>query len=191
MMYSHETTMSSSEVNFLTEKLSKSRSFLEFGSGFSTVLASNLSPKIIQSVETDKNYLNYLIPFLNYDQKNITLIHANIGETTEWGNPRDTDGLRNWHKYSTSFDEDSIPDLVLIDGRFRVTTFATICLAFPGVNILFDDYADRPHYQEVEKILSPRQICGRIACFKAPRRTTRYQKIQFLKLQAQYALDYQ
>jgi hypothetical protein len=48
------------------------------------------------------------------------------------------------------------PELILIDGRFRVGSFLTSYQrAIPGTIILFDDYYSRPEYHFVEKIELP------------------------------------
>ncbi|MAO75600.1 MAG: hypothetical protein CL699_04770, partial [Chloroflexi bacterium] len=61
------------------------------------------------------------------------------------------------------------PDVVLIDGRFRVACFLKSLLhAPPNTVILFDDYINRPHYHVVEEFLTPDQTCGRQASFIVP-----------------------
>lgn len=73
----------------LTHALTGSRSYLEFGSGGSTVLAAKTTP-IIVSVESDKSFLQAVQDKLQQLQLRPQLaefIHANIGITTRWGNP--------------------------------------------------------------------------------------------------------
>lgn len=61
------------------------------------------------------------------------------------------------------------PDLVLIDGRFRVACFmATLLFAQPGCRILFDDYGDRPDCIVVERFVKPSSMAGRVAEFVVP-----------------------
>jgi len=58
------------------------------------------------------------------------------------------------------------PNVILIDGRFRVACFlASLLLAKPGTIILFDDYVNRPHYHVVEKHLSLSKAAGRMVEF--------------------------
>ena len=60
-----------------------------------------------------------------------------------------------------------IPDLVLIDGRFRVLCFlTTIKFAPEGCKILFDDYNNRPFYHVVEEFCPKIDTCGRQALFE-------------------------
>jgi hypothetical protein len=59
------------------------------------------------------------------------------------------------------------PDVVLIDGRFRVSCFLTSILrAQPGTAIIFDDYVSREFYHVVERLISPSYHDGRQAIFK-------------------------
>lgn len=62
------------------------------------------------------------------------------------------------------------PDLVLIDGRFRVACLLTALLkAKAGTVILFDDYLNRRElYGRVEDLLLMRKQIGRMAEFVVP-----------------------
>ena len=66
-------------------------------------------------------------------------------------------------------DNSFVPDLILIDGRFRVSTFLSCVLKFPGAKVLFDDYVDRENYHVVESVIKPKRTVGRIAEFKVPK----------------------
>ena len=61
------------------------------------------------------------------------------------------------------------PDLVLIDGRFRVACFLhSLLAAAPATPILFDDYTNRPHYHLVEEFCPIAETEGRQALFRVP-----------------------
>lgn len=61
------------------------------------------------------------------------------------------------------------PDMVLIDGQFRVACFLyTLLQAAAGTRVLFDDYRDRPQYHFVEEICPVAQWSGRMALFMVP-----------------------
>ena len=61
------------------------------------------------------------------------------------------------------------PDLVLIDGRFRVACFLHSRLAAEaGTPSLFDDYTNRPQYHLVEEFCPNEQTEGREALFRLP-----------------------
>ena len=72
--------------------------------------------------------------------------------------------LAPWHN-DTSF----LPDLVLIDGRFRVACALTTIKYLTNkvdFEILVDDYGDRPEYREIEKYVQLTSMQGRMAVFK-------------------------
>ena len=59
------------------------------------------------------------------------------------------------------------PDLVLIDGRFRVFCFLTsVNLAPVGTKILFDDYTNRPFFHVAEEFCEKIETFGRQALFE-------------------------
>jgi hypothetical protein len=150
--------------------------FLEYGAGGSTLLAAKLGAKEIHSVESDKGFLAAVRERIVQDSP-ATRVHAHyadIGPTKEWGVPSDVSCAVKWPMYClapwpTMVSESSLPDLILIDGRFRVASFLTsLMFAKPGTPILFDDYFDRPHYHHVEKHLAPTARAGRMAEFIVP-----------------------
>jgi hypothetical protein len=65
--------------------------------------------------------------------------------------------------------EDTLPDLVLIDGRFRVCCALTTLLKLKDrkFKLLFDDYMDRPHYNSVERFSRVKSTHGRMVELEA------------------------
>ena len=195
--YSCETTMSVEEVLFLQQKLQKSKHYLEFGSGFSTLEACKYVKKSIVSVETDLQYISFLQQKINRTElgsSKVVLIHADIGETREWGYPANHESIEKWPKYMNSFLETNsikghMPELALIDGRFRVATFLNLFLTQPGIKVIFDDYFDRPQYHVVESILKPKTQSGRIAFFKVPSFRSRLRSQNARDMFSDYSLN--
>ena len=61
------------------------------------------------------------------------------------------------------------PDVVLVDGRFRLACFFTSLLkARSGASVIFDDYSDRPEYHIAEEFIKPAERFGRQARFVVP-----------------------
>ncbi len=133
------------------------------------------------SVDTDRFYMNSVkkkIGALSPSQK---FVYADIGLTGPWGVPMRARNpspakLRKWKDYPNApwkvIDDDKTPDLILVDGRFRVATVLTCLLktaSEPDTTIMFDDYVDRPHYHVVEEYIKPRAIYGRMALFRPER----------------------
>ena len=184
------------EINFLIEKLKVSHNYLEFGAGYSTMLARSFTDLKVFSIETDVDYCLFIKSKLaeKGEFKNVTVIHADIGPTRDWGWPElhaDATKFPNylWTPITFAKAKHFKPDLILVDGRFRVATFLTCLVEFPGVEIIFDDYVDRKHYHAVEEILRPVKRVGRIALFKAPKRLSRRKILRSLALIREYVGD--
>jgi hypothetical protein len=113
-------------ASFFREKVSTANFTLEYGSGASTYYLA-INNKRCMSVESDSSFLLDLLQKISLKNctHNIIPVHINIGQTKEWGYPTDKSNLLNWYEYFIkpwqilSYANIS-PDLILIDGRFRV-----------------------------------------------------------------------
>jgi hypothetical protein len=145
---------------------------LEYGSGGSTVLAAELGKPVV-SVESDSAWAKQMNALLasRHPNAQATVQHVNIGKTGKWGKPLRPDGALNYHSYPMSvWDSKGFhhPDVILIDGRFRVACFCTTLLRLKKpATILFDDYNGRDRYQIVERLLKPIEQHERMAVFEA------------------------
>lgn len=165
-------TLPEAERNAVEEYYRGANVVLEYGSGGSTFLGSQIVRTRIFSVESDQHWLRDLtkeIATAGYADKFVP-VFADIGATKEWGYPASDAALRAFPSYALGvWDNPSLldPDIVLIDGRFRVACFlATAGLLKKDATVLFDDYVDRPHYHLVESIAKPEKFVGRMAIFK-------------------------
>jgi hypothetical protein len=119
------------------------------------------------------NSVQTTIGQLRHDQ---TLIDIDIGLTGPWGAPvfktPAKSRLSKWRQYPdapwTLIAEQKLPDLILIDGRFRVACALT-CIKHMSrraeMNLLIDDYVDRPFYHIVERFARLKTMVGRMAVF--------------------------
>ena len=162
---------------WLEAKFQEIHCFLEYGSGGSTRLAAAVGVPHIVSVESDGAYAEAVRKAVaaSNTKSQCKVIHADIGRTKEWGYPVGLDAINRWPNYSlVPWDfirlNPPSPDLILIDGRFRVSCFlASLLEARPGAEILFDDYRDRrARYGHVERFLSPTEHVDRAAIFVVP-----------------------
>lgn len=186
--------LNSSATNTLKGLLSQSSVYLEFGSGVSTELACSLHVPNIVTVETDSAFLTRLLLRCAAisQQSRLHAIFCNIGPTKEWGYPRSKQRIHAWHTYYTQpwqeLNRTTLqPDVILVDGRFRVASFVySYFFAKEGAHILFDDYKNRPRYHVVETIIKPSAMLGNTALFK---KTTCSTTVEALRLVAQHAAD--
>lgn len=159
---------------YVLEEYANATALLEYGSGGSTLAAAELGKTVV----TTESSAVWLVELMGaYTEKKlpgeIIPIHVDIGETAGYGEPVNEDKWKGWPRYATKpwryVKEHQLDvDLVLVDGRFRVASFIASCVKTTRpVKILFDDYADRPHYHVVEKIAQPEKIVGdRMAVFE-------------------------
>ena len=151
-----------------------SKCYLEFGSGGSTIhVAKNTNVKNIISVDSDKKWVKRITESLEPSKKEILLIHCDIGEVGNWGVPINKFHIENYHQYRSmpwEYANQKLlkPDLILVDGRFRVASFLySLLCAENNTTILFDDYTERPEYFIVEKFCRLDHVAGRMGVFKA------------------------
>lgn len=159
--------------------LSRATSYVEYGSGGSTVLADRSHVPTI-AVEGDRFFAQAVARKIK-DSDLVKLLVADIGTTVEWGAPmfkRLTERRKAlWLSYvdmpyrALKSLKRPLPDLVLVDGRMRrACALEAIRQAQQGdkaVTLCFDDYAPREHYKEVETWLGRPKTVGRMAIFKS------------------------
>ena len=145
---------------------------LEYGSGGSTVLGAEMPGKTLYSVESSRDWHDMMQQYFDQnDVPSLPLLHyVNIGRTGKWGLPVDNEHHHRFHKYPLSvWDLEGFrhPDLILIDGRFRVACALTAMLRCTRkVTLLFDDYRDRKRYQVLEEFLDLKEMRGFMARFE-------------------------
>ncbi|MBX9696817.1 MAG: hypothetical protein K2X98_06070 [Alphaproteobacteria bacterium] len=141
--------------------------YVEYGGGGSTRAALTMGPKTVITVESDPRFykalkrLRHIVTYIP--------LYANIGFTTKWGQPLFNFPKNAWMNYPLAplmvlHKKSLMPDLVLIDGRFRVaSTLAMILYCFNHKTVfLIDDFRDRPEYGVVLDFLEPIALHDRL-----------------------------
>ena len=170
--------MPEAEADAVRAAYRSARRIVEYGSGGSTLFAATDSRAELLSIESDRAWLARLADDVTAQapgRAGITLRHVDIGPVGDWGKPEGPAAFRKFSDYPLSPWVDPVfeaPDLVVIDGRFRLGCFAaTVLNATAPLTILWDDYADRPGYHPAETLLTPSRRIGRMVEFKVtPRR---------------------
>jgi len=197
MQYSINSTNSELEVEFIQAKLYRAKNYLEYGSGASTMMASKFKGLKTISIETDPDYILYLrdeLPSNYLERTKSEIIHIDIGPVGEWGWPIEPQSSQKFNSYNFAVwrylrEIQFKPDLILLDGRFRVSTLVSSIINSPNTLILFDDYFDRAHYKIVENLIQPHKEVGRIGVFKSPRFLTHKQIKTAYSILGEYILD--
>jgi hypothetical protein len=167
--------MAPEAVERLSRLLGKSQCFLEYGAGGSTRLAASLDVPNIFTVESDPEFLNTLEVIIaqSGSKSRLHMHRADIGPTKEWGYPLNNNAVRGWPSYTLEIWNvvktfGMMPDLVLVDGRFRVAcALASIIHILPGRFIWLDDYVGRENnYQIISRHARLSEIVGKGAIFE-------------------------
>ena len=167
-----ELTLPKAEADWLRAAYEDASVILEYGSGGSTVMASEIPGKAIWSVESDKNWANMMKAWFENEPglSKPNIVYANVGPTGQWGMPEDKTHSKRFPGYPLGvwkLDGFQQPDVVLVDGRFRVGCFlATLYQCTKPVTLFFDDYVGREPYHVVESFLPVAETRGRMVRFE-------------------------
>lgn len=141
------------------------RNYMEFGIGGSTLAAIRAGAETVVSVESDSAWVETVCrhaevaPLVASGAARI--IHADIGPVGEWGYPKDISRLTHWNDYIAGpwlewESRQVLPDVIYVDGRFRVACCYSIAVAFAGrtdvppPSVLLHDMDERrPGYRDV------------------------------------------
>ncbi len=152
--------MSKKEKEIFDSTIKKSKGYLEFGSGGSTIRALQKSNAKIYSVDSSKEWIGYMRKHLivrYYEGKRLDFFYVNIGPTKEWGLPVDDSSKHLFPQFSSSVFNVVNPESVdtfLVDGRFRVACVLSTIIHLSALGdynkiIIIHDFWNREHYHVV------------------------------------------
>jgi hypothetical protein len=151
--------MSEAELALYGSLLKGADSVVEFGAGGSTLYALNCGVRRMVSVESDPAWISRLRSGADIiaaeKEGRLTLIHVDVGKVTRYGAPDDASMCSRWPDYPLApWDACSRPDVVLVDGRFRVACIAQAVLhCRRTARIAVHDFWRRPNYHEALQVL--------------------------------------
>jgi hypothetical protein len=156
-----EPFLTPSDTLVFREALASARVYLEYGAGGSTVWAARQVSTIVV-VDSHKPTLDAAVERARREGcARIVPIHGDIGPVVGWGAPlfrrRSRRRVNQWSRYvARPWDllekEGLVPDLIFIDGRFRVACVLEALLRLPpgaDCRILFDDFDREEKYRAV------------------------------------------
>jgi len=152
--------------NFFKEELKNCNFYLEFGSGGSTILAEKLNKKFY-SIEGDKDFFK----FISKKIKNNKIKYNSLGivgfycipiiqkynAAIKKINNNQKNRIKNYCSeiFEDLENEKIVPNLILVDGRFRVLTCLYLYSFLRNKNskfkLILDDYPNRKNYHIIEK----------------------------------------
>jgi hypothetical protein len=181
--------MPDEEVAYLEKTYQDASVILEYGSGGTTRIAASLPGKFTMSVESDPEWARTLQQEIDAAKpaSPAVIYYSDIGPVGPWGRPLNSESWRHFFRYPLDIWDEPFfrhPDTILIDGRLRNACMAMILLrCTQPVTVLFDDYGVRPLYQEIEKIVRPSILVGRLARFDITPDMTTKNQLSFLTKQ--------
>lgn len=145
--------MTNNELLLIKKYAINCKEILEYGSGGSTFYFIRKNKKII-SVENNKPYFCYMKTFNVIKRyKNLDYQFVDTGKSSDWGYPVDDTKKENWPQYYKKVWEKlniSCPDIIFIDGRFRVMcALESIQYIRMDTIIIIHDFLDRKYYGEI------------------------------------------
>ncbi len=165
-------TLPQAEEHAVRAHYASGKNILEYGSGGSSFIALENKSASLTSVESDPNWAESIHQTLGhfFPDAHYRIHFANTGPVGAWSRPVDDSGMQLYPSYAASVWDrlDFVhPDVILVDGRFRVACFwnAVLRITKP-VTLLFDDYKDRPEYHWIEAFAAPIAMHGRLAQFE-------------------------
>lgn len=133
--------MSKAELALFRDVLGRGyERYSEFGLGGSTLEAVRSGFKTLVAVDSDERWVQAVRrhPEMAAARRSrrLSVLHARIGPVGAWGKPSDPATIRTWTRYvGTAWAEwarrGEKPDLVFVDGRFRVACALSALLACP------------------------------------------------------------
>jgi hypothetical protein len=163
-MFDMNPQMSKAEIAMFRYYLGRADVYFEFGCGGSTILAdSYFNIKKIYSVESDVLWIEKVQEASKYKKAVFSYIDVNAGD---WGTPRDDSKKDNWPKYSSALDLiEEIPDVALVDGRFRMACAIKMYSKLKKGVLLVHDYA-REQYHVIEELFELIERKDNLAAFR-------------------------
>ena len=146
----------------------------EYGCGESTIWVFENTTSLITSVDTSSEWCDKVTSRIRIaDRERVQLQFCDCGPIENWGRPISFEKRKNFSEYINGLWSGKYsPDVVLVDGRFRVACFlTTLVRAQAGAHILFDDFLDRPQYALVTEYIRPVDSCGTQALFIVPEKS--------------------
>jgi len=167
---SHPSVLFSRNDALFKRVLKNVKIYGEYGCGKSTVWVLRNTNAQVFSVDTSRYWINEVAQDDIENNARLMIKHVDLGDVGDYGYPIDYSKSDFFNLYTDFlWHQDEKPNVVLIDGRFRVCCFLTsLKFADEGTHIIFDDYINRPEYHIVEKYVERVEHCGRLCLFIVP-----------------------
>ena len=161
--------ISKNEEILFRRYLSGASIVFEWGCGKTTEIAARYcasdknSVKEVHSVDSH----NFWIEELKSKKVKAKFYYVDINAKKKLGHPKDKSKIKNWPAYSGKILELSTPpDLVLVDGRFRVACALKLVSVLPKHGFLLVHDWNRKAYHVITAFYDIVEVCGRFCVLK-------------------------
>lgn len=160
-----------SHLELFRHLVPQARVYAEYGCGGSTRWALENTDATVITVESSPHWAKDLKRRVPKHLGRLILMQPDIGIVDWDGRPMTYAKRANFHRYIEGiWAQATNPDVILVDGRFRVACFLTAWLrSRPGTRILFDDFYTVATYHFLAEYMQPISREGRMAFFKVPK----------------------
>lgn len=146
--------MTIKEIVLFKKYISNASSYFEYGCGGSTVLVNSYpNIKRIVSIDSCSEWIETTKQQIsNFNKIDFHYIDIN-GNCSGWGAPIDQSKISDWIKYpNTILEQKEDFDLILVDGRFRVSCCAAAAIKMSKDSVLLLHDCERYKEIPLEKI---------------------------------------
>jgi hypothetical protein len=159
--------MPTSELSYFKQILHQAKHYLEIGCGGSTHMANGLVKSTVFSIESDTHWIRQVQIRLPVQHK-VTFHHVDtetLSETWGYPGPKCSDDKKREYSRSILKYPHGIPNVILIDGRFRVAcALHAHSIIDENTIVLFDDFYNRlPDYQQILEYYDVKKRVGNMA----------------------------
>ena len=170
--------MTLKERELFDKFIEDAKCYLEFGAGGSTIRVLQRSKAKIHSVESSLEWIKEMSRYVTikyWRNKRVFFHPVAIGKTGMWGFPASDAAKESFPKYSSAiFDElyPVQPDVVLIDGRFRVACALQTILRLHSNEktiLLVHDFWNREEYHMILDFLTEIESADTLGVFRIKR----------------------
>lgn len=132
------------EIELFNEYVTRATHYFEWGCGGSTYYVA-LCPTV-QTILSIENDIQWAVDMQTKVPRAL-IKYVNTGPVNPGGGPKDDRKKLDWHEYYDAIKRRHVdPDLILVDGRWRVACALTAALECPNAIVLIHDYSNRPSY---------------------------------------------
>lgn len=166
--------LNNKEMDLISKYIKLAKNYFEFGSGRSTYEAAQYNNLLnIVSVESDNVWINALSVFdiiknrINSNTLTFNYVDINV-KPNSYGYPANNSKKANWVNYSSAILAiNFVPDLILVDGRFRVASTLNSWKKMDQNSILIiRNYTNRKQYHVIEEFFNKIETIGTSQIFK-------------------------